>query len=742
MNIENDIVNEEKTLIEIKKNQVYAWTGESGHIWFFNNTKKDLAKMLEKSSDQVKTITSYIEKNLELKHANVDVNESIEVSVRKFSDAKKFKYSDLANKFDSRSEMAKWLQVFVDFRKDIDARVKLNRANQYGANNFLGRAVNDDSGFNGNAIKFSSILSEFKYSYNKFDDELTQNFGLFDGVMMMKTINFKKEADWVSIYIDPKTGTYMLHTLEGNTYEELKSIIIGILSKAIPAIDNIIDEYKVLSMNIDSENQSPEMTVDDLIEKILEVFPFMLLRKSTLKFFYNNNSDGGKTLQTIKLVDDRGNQWGVARVLEVIGESLRDVKKNSISISNTDKSAMYYINQDLYPPVETHDPFITGFIRDRISHPLGAMYLFGYLWKLTFAKKSSGRQLLYLTNKGQGGTSTIIEAFSKLLYPKFTASISDEVLSEPARQCAIVGKRLVTHKDATNVNKLLETQFYKGMVDGEQLQLRPLYAKPFDYDPYNDLIISSNKKLYVNTQYVKSRVLPVPFNEVTKTSVHGKAWWVEQFLNRKDEMLKHAHYCYEWLKSRNLTVFGSDFVIAYCEDFEKLKKEGITDEQRDILQRTFAGWQNIHDNIIPGRVDDYSDLKDLSFANDWKVITDAGIDLNEIKPGSDRQGLVITMILEKHFNDLSQTRLKSYYEFGCGKVKMNAELMDFSKWIYDNACVAGRTSTRINGKTVNIKKWKVIHSTGNTWLDQHPEEESSETYINDDTDFFNSIEED
>jgi P4 family phage/plasmid primase-like protien len=145
------------------------------------------------------------------------------------------------------------------------------------------------------------------------------------------------------------------------------------------------------------------------------------------------------------------------------------------------------------------------------------MHLFcGYLLTGTTQEQI----FLFCYGHGANGKSVFIEVLNYIM-GNYSRAIASESLSESKRQAgsatpdlaALVGARLVICSE-TEDNSALSESLLKGLVSGDSMAVRPLYAAPIQLTPNFKLVMAGNHKPIIkgNDNGIWRRVRLVPFN--------------------------------------------------------------------------------------------------------------------------------------------------------------------------------------------------------------------------------------
>ena len=230
---------------------------------------------------------------------------------------------------------------------------------------------------------------------------------------------------------------------------------------------------------------------------------------------------------------------------------------------------------------------------DTDSQKVLAEYL-GYVF--TPSAKFKLEKALLLYGDGANGKSVFYEIVKALLGPENTCHYSLQSLTTHPAYCrAELGNKLVNY--ASEINGKMETDTFKQLVSGEDIEARVPYGQPFILKDYAKMIFNCNK-LPVNTEQTNAffrRFIIIPFGvtileseqdkhlaeKIIKDELSGVFNWVLDGLQR---LLKQGRFTDCAAANQQLEEFkrDSDSVRQFIEEYEY---EPVTDssiKQKDL----------------------------------------------------------------------------------------------------------------------------------------------------------------
>lgn len=195
-----------------------------------------------------------------------------------------------------------------------------------------------------------------------------------------------------------------------------------------------------------------------------------------------------------------------------------------------------------------------------------------------FVPKNKGRQVLWMSDDGFTGKSTITRVVSSLL-KGCVAAISHGAVDRDFFFSSVYGKRLVIYGDNKNPN-LLMTEKIHALCGGDIVYVEKKHEPAFSAAIYSKLWVMSNILPEVNThrRHETSRILHIPLQGLTEGPhfIQGDPCGSTDF--EKDLTDEFWYFLYDCKKDyADLCPTDNDLIIPK-EDREKMREEVISTE--------------------------------------------------------------------------------------------------------------------------------------------------------------------
>lgn len=238
----------------------------------------------------------------------------------------------------------------------------------------------------------------------------------------------------------------------------------------------------------------------------------------------------------------------------------------------------YQLDFDYAPEAECpiFDEFLDTVLPDKACQDVLAEFI-GYI----FTNSVKIEKALLLYGGGANGKSVFYEVITAMLGSENVCSYSlENITKSDGYQRAELANKLVNY--ASEINGKLETDIFKRMTSGEDVEARQIYGKPFMMHSYAKLIFNCNElpRDVEQTNAYFRRFLIVPFNvtipperqdihlanKIIESELSGVFNWVLRGLNRllKNDKLTHSDLIDEQVYTYRKE---SDSVLMFIDDY-------------------------------------------------------------------------------------------------------------------------------------------------------------------------------
>lgn len=197
------------------------------------------------------------------------------------------------------------------------------------------------------------------------------------------------------------------------------------------------------------------------------------------------------------------------------------------------------------------------------------------------------QKALFCHGTGQNGKSTFTKIVKAVLGDDNCSNLSLSALNSDTKRLMVDGK-LVNIGEETSPKALVESEFFKTMVTGGEIDVKQLYVQDFTIKNRCKLIVLCNEMPRSNdtTEGLYRRVLPVPFNAVFKGSNDNKNIADEIIAEELPGILNHICFAYKRLKANDWNFTYSDAVEEELRKYKALNDSiyGFIQERLHVVE--------------------------------------------------------------------------------------------------------------------------------------------------------------
>ena len=359
--------------------------------------------------------------------------------------------------------------------------------------------------------------------------------------------------------------------------EEMRADFDSKLTKMLRAADRVIDSYyaKVSAGIYESE------TLEDNLESVL---PSILQSKARLGIDrYKHDKDSpwsvGKAYLMMYWTNDHEPYNFYIHGLSLITKYASKMAAVAEPYSNDNPKAHHYV--PIHEDAE-YNPIITPSIQDsslakwctlHTYTTLDAMFLGAWLYKCV-KKGSGGRQVLWLVNPGNCGTSTFVNYIYRSVDGSGTIYTRDETESGFFGQ-SIMGKKICAFVDIHS----RPMNLLRNILNFTEAEVLTTNVKNRNFATFTarglKVMVATNEKLSFDEElaWATSRVFPLQVKRASGQSI-AMGDVIQRLLNTQEANLKWAAECYKHLDYYGY-ISGNDFTRVGANEYEIRVQAGI-----------------------------------------------------------------------------------------------------------------------------------------------------------------------
>lgn len=359
--------------------------------------------------------------------------------------------------------------------------------------------------------------------------------------------------------------------------EEMRADFDSKLTKMLKAADRVIDSYyaKVSAGIYESE------TLEDNLENVL---PSILQSKARLGIDrYKHDKDSpwsvGKAYLMMYWTNDHEPYNFYIHGLSLITKYASKMATVAEPYSNDNPKAHHYvpIHEDAeYNPIFTpsiQDSSLAKWCTLHTYTTLDAMFLGAWLYKCV-KKGSGGRQVLWLVNPGNCGTSTFVNYIYRSVDGSGTLYTRDETESGFFGQ-SIMGKKICAFVDIHS----RPMNLLRNILNFTEAEVLTTNVKNRNFATFTarglKVMVATNEKLSFDEElaWATSRVFPLQVKRANGQSI-AMGDVIQRLLNTQEANLKWAAECYKHLEYYGY-ISGNDFTRVGASEYESRVQSGI-----------------------------------------------------------------------------------------------------------------------------------------------------------------------
>ena len=359
--------------------------------------------------------------------------------------------------------------------------------------------------------------------------------------------------------------------------EEMRADFDSKLTKMLRAADRVIDSYyaKVSAGIYESE------TLEDNLESVL---PSILQSKARLGIDrYKHDKDSpwsvGKAYLMMYWTNDHEPYNFYIHGLSLITKYASKMAAVAEPYSNDNPKAHHYV--PIHEDAE-YNPILTPSIQDsalakwctlHTYTTLDAMFLGAWLYKCV-KKSSGGRQVLWLVNPGNCGTSTFVNYIYRSVDGSGTIYTRDETESGFFGQ-SIMGKKICAFVDIHS----RPMNLLRNILNFTEAEVLTTNVKNRNFATFTarglKVMVATNEKLSFDEElaWATSRVFPLQVKRASGQSI-AMGDVIQRLLNTQEANLKWAAECYKHLDYYGY-ISGNDFTRVGANEYESRVQSGI-----------------------------------------------------------------------------------------------------------------------------------------------------------------------
>lgn len=359
--------------------------------------------------------------------------------------------------------------------------------------------------------------------------------------------------------------------------EEMREDFDGKLTKMLKAADRVIDTYYAKASSGIYESETLE-------ERLENVLPSILQSKARLgidRYKHDKESPWsvGKAYLMMYWTNDHEPYNFYIHGISLITKYAPKMAATAEPYSNDNPKAHHYI-----PIVENNDynPIIAPPIQDsslakwcmlHTYSTIDAMFLGAWLYKCV-KKDSGGRQVLWLVNPGNCGTSTFVNYIYRSVDGSGTLYTRDETESGFFGQ-SIMGKKICAFVDIHS----RPMNLLRNILNFTEAEVLTTNVKNRNFATFTarglKVMVATNEKLSFDEElaWATSRVFPLQVKRADGQSI-AMGDVIHRLLSTQEANLKWAAECYKHLEYYGY-ISGNDFTRVGASEYESRVQAGI-----------------------------------------------------------------------------------------------------------------------------------------------------------------------
>lgn len=359
--------------------------------------------------------------------------------------------------------------------------------------------------------------------------------------------------------------------------EAMRADFDGKLTKMLKAADRVIDSYYAKASSGIYESE----TLEDSLENVL---PSILQSKARLgidRYKHDKESPWsvGKAYLVMYWTNDHEPYNFYIHGLSIITKYASKMAAVAEPYSNDNPKAHHYIpihEDSEYNPIFTpsiQDSSLAKWCMLHTYSTIDAMFLGAWLYKCV-KKDSGGRQVLWLVNPGNCGTSTFVNYIYRSVDGSGTIYTRDETESGFFGQ-SIMGKKICAFVDIHS----RPMNLLRNILNFTEAEVITTNVKNRNFATFTarglKVMVATNEKLSFDEElaWATSRVFPLQVKRANGQSI-AMSDVIQRLLSTQDANLKWAAECYKHLEYYGY-ISGNDFTRVGANEYESRVQSGI-----------------------------------------------------------------------------------------------------------------------------------------------------------------------